>query len=153
MLNKKKSKIVGYIIDCASLSLSAQIMIFPIIIYNFNTINLLFIVPNILISIFIGPCVMLGYLCVISSIVFKPLAIVIIQVETIVIQICTLIAKFSGKLPLSKIYITTPYLLEVLLIYAFLMYGVEYYIDNRYMALRKMVLVKNAVVRRKGKNV
>ncbi len=54
-----KNKIIKYIIDAFSISISAQIMIFPIMVYSFNTVSFSFFIPNIIVSIFIVPIVVI----------------------------------------------------------------------------------------------
>ena len=54
-----KNRIIKYIVDTFSISTSAQIMIFPILLYSFNTISFSFFIPNIIIFIFITPIVII----------------------------------------------------------------------------------------------
>lgn len=45
--------------EIISVSLSAQIMIFPVLLYNFNIVGIYFLITNLLVSIIIGPIIII----------------------------------------------------------------------------------------------
>ena len=53
--------------EIISVSLSVQIAIIPIILYNLNTVNPYFLITNLILSFAIGPVIILGFLFIIIS--------------------------------------------------------------------------------------
>lgn len=94
--------------EILAVSLATQITILPILLYHFNTIGIYFLITNLLVSLIIGPIMIVGFLSLMLKIFTFPLAIGIGILEGI--------AKFS-ELPFSKIYIATPHILMIFLYY------------------------------------
>lgn len=112
-----KNKILKFIIESLSVTISAQIFIFPIMVYTFNIISFTFFISNLLISIFIGPILIFGYVSIIFSILFPKISKIIIFLEKVLVYIILKISKICAQLPFSKIYVTTPNFFEIILIY------------------------------------
>ncbi len=108
---KKQSKFVKakkQCIEIISVTLSAQIIIAPIIMLEFNTISLTFVLSNLLAGYIMGPITILGF--IFSSISFLSINIAKIlkfPLE-ILIKALLILSKFSSKLPFSNITIITP---------------------------------------------
>ncbi len=109
-LNKKISEMVSVI-------LSAQTMIIPIMIINFHTISLTFLFANMIVSYLIGIIIILGFICAFISLISLKLSGFIAIFLRIALKILILIANIFGNIPLSKIYVTTPHILSILLYY------------------------------------
>lgn len=110
-----KNKILNYIISNFNLSLSVQIIIFPVILYNFNNLSLTFFVSNILVSFLVLPIIVLGYLSILlglMNIYISKFSIVIL--EKILLYIFLLIAKIVGGLKISNILLQTPSIIAIL---------------------------------------
>ena len=65
--SNKLSKIVDSIKDMISVTLSAQIIILPVMLYHFNIIGIYFLLANILVSIIITPIMILAIIFVFLS--------------------------------------------------------------------------------------
>jgi len=104
-----KSKFAKSFLSIFLTSFAAQILIFPIMIYSFNTISFTFFISNLLIYFLIGPILCLGYL----SFIFGFLVIF----QQFLIMIIFKIAEFCSILPFSKIYLATPDLWQIILYY------------------------------------
>ena len=115
-LNKLK-KIIDYIKQMFIVSISANIIILPIMAYNFNTISLTFFISNILAGPILGMVVILGFIYVIISIMFSPLANFLSIILNILLKILILIADVSAKIPFSKIYVKTPSIVFIVFYY------------------------------------
>lgn len=145
---KMKPKIQKYldkIKDIISVSISVQIAILPIILYNLNTFNPYFLISNLFLSILIGPIVILGFLFIIIVYLSTPIAEIILPIIQIGIKILILISNI-GKLPFSKIYVSTPSLFSILIYYLFLI--VLFFIYNIYSSKKPnntQVRVKNLI--------
>lgn len=114
--NNKIQTLVNKIKDNLSVMFSAQILILPIMIYNFNIIGTYFIISNLLVSVIIGTTIFLSILLITSSFIFFPISKIFSHILTILLQLLIIISNIS-KLPFSKIYIPTPSILSIILYY------------------------------------
>ena len=94
-----------------AVTLGANIIIMPIMMYQFSTISLTFVISNLLAGSLLGAIVILGFVTVIINI--KPLYLVL----NILVALFSKIASICSKLPLSLIYVKTPSLIQIFLIY------------------------------------
>ena len=94
-----------------AVTLGANIIIMPIMMYQFSTISLTFVISNLLAGSLLGAIMILGFVSVILNI--KPLYFVL----NLLVSVFSKIASICSKLPLSLIYIKTPSLIQIFLIY------------------------------------
>lgn len=97
-----------------SVTLSANLLIFPIMTYNFNTFSISFVISNFFASIILGPIIILG---IISNIFRIRIVFVLLN---FLLTIFRKIVSICSKLPFSKIYVTTPNFFAIIIYYAFL---------------------------------
>ena len=94
-----------------AVTLGANIIIMPIMMYQFSTISLTFVISNLLAGSLLGAIMILGFVSVILNI--KPLYFVL----NLLVSLFSKIADICSKLPLSLIYVKTPSLIQIFLIY------------------------------------
>ena len=114
--NKKVILAVGKIKEIIAVTLSAQLAILPITIYQFNTFGIYFLFTNLLISVIIGPIIILSSLVILLSYILSPIAQIFLPILKGLIFILTLVSKIS-KLPFSEIMISTPKILLIIIYY------------------------------------
>lgn len=108
----------SYLKDICIVTISAQTIIMPIIIYYFNTISFTFIISNIIASLVIGPIIMIGLVIIAISFFKIPIISLIIRFYNILIVILVKTADIISKIPISKIYLKTPTTLEIIFYYS-----------------------------------
>lgn len=108
----------SYLKDICIVTISAQTIIMPIIIYYFNTISFTFIISNIIASLIIGPIIMVGLVIIAISFFKIPIISLIIKIYNILIAILMKTADIISKIPISKIYLKTPTTLEIIFYYS-----------------------------------
>ena len=120
---KVLSKILKLVIEIISVTISAQIVIIPIMIYTLNTVNTYFLISNLLAGLIIGPLTILCFIFVISIFVNSYLSTFLAQFVNLGIRILIFCANF-GNLPYSNLYIPTPSIIIIIfiLIFSFLIY-------------------------------
>lgn len=104
-----KRKIVvlkAKIIDIISVIISAQVFIIPISIFHCNIFGVYFIVTNILVTVIIGPIIILGFILIIMSFISIKLSSFLSTLLELGLNILIEISKM-GNLPFSKIYFPT----------------------------------------------
>lgn len=113
--------------EMLSVTLSAQIMILPVMLYHFNMLGIYFIFTNILVSCIIAPIMFLSIIFVIMSFInfefSKYISIFLSLGMEELIQISNL-----SNLPFSKIYVITPSILFISIYYIFILIGNQIYI-------------------------
>jgi len=114
---KEENKIIDKIKQMAIVSISANIVIIPIMAYHFNTISATFIISNILASPILGIAIIMGFMLLIVCIIFNPLAVVLSFFYQPILKILVLIADISAQMPFSQILIPTPKIWQIILYY------------------------------------
>lgn len=115
-INRKLILIVDKIKEILAVTISAQLFIFPVMIYHFNMLGTYFILTNIFVSIIIGPIVIVGAFKIIFSFISLSFAKFISNILEILVFILLQIIKI-GELPFSKIYLPTPSIGFILIYY------------------------------------
>lgn len=116
---KKLTSITDKIKEILAVTISAQIAILPVMLYHFNLIGIYFLITNLLISIVIGPILILGIIVIAISFFAFPISKVLAVILNLGLGVLLKIARI-GKLPFSKIYLPTPSVWQITLYYIFL---------------------------------
>ena len=114
--NRKAILLSNKVKEILAVTISAQIAIFPLMIYHFNVFGTYFLLSNLLMSIIIGPIIILSAFIIILSFIFYPVAKISSFILEILIQILITISNVSD-LPLSKIYLPTSSIIGIILYY------------------------------------
>lgn len=115
-INRKIILFMDKIKEILSVTLSAQIVILPILLFNFNILGIYFFISNILVSIIIGPIIIVGFVCILISFISIEIAKILSIFMSVGIQILISISEIS-HLPFSKIYIPTPKVWQIIIYY------------------------------------
>ncbi len=117
---KLAQKIIGNIKEMCIVTISANLLIVPIMMYHFNTISFTFIISNLLAAPILGVSIILSMIFLILLFIFKPLAIILSILLNPILQILILIAQFSSKLPFSQVLVPTPKIWQIIIYYIIL---------------------------------
>ena len=158
IFSRKIIKIGTKIKEILAVTISAQLAILPVMIYHFNLFGTYFILTNLLVSIIVGPIIILGSITVGISFFINPIAKIIGSILAILIQILITISNLS-HLPFAKIYIPTPQIYSIILYYLFiLIFNIIYHIyiqkklNNTQRRVRNLIaLVKYKLFQNKKK--
>ena len=115
-INRKLILLISKIKEILAVTMSASLAVVPVMIYHFNLFGTYFLITNLLASIIIGPITLLGTLLVIISFISINIAKILSYILKFLIDILLFISSFS-KLPISKIYIPTPTITFIIIIY------------------------------------
>ena len=124
------NKLFTYIKDTSYVALSAQIILLPIIAYNYKTISITFVITNILTSYLLGIIIIFGFLLVLISFPFFCLAKLLGRIYKLLIGLLLFITEHTSKIPFFKIYIKAPFFWEIALYYALIF--TCYYLIRKY---------------------
>ena len=149
--SKRISKIIENLKDMISVTLSAQIMILPIMLYHFNMIGIYFVLTNILASMIIGPIMFLSIIFIFSSFIHLQISQFISIFLSLGIK-CLIQISNLANLPFSKIYVPTPSVLFIIIYYIIILVGNQIYMiyANKYLNNTKR-RVKNLIALMKYK--
>ena len=124
------------------ITISANIVIIPIMMYNFNIISLTFFISNLLAGPIIGIIIILGFSIIIISLIFFPIANIFSKILNLLIILFLNTAKACANLPFSKIFIITPTLKFIFLYYCLLVF----IIIKEKIQIRISIKLKNKVI-------
>lgn len=111
------NKIFKYIVENMLITISANIFIIPIMWYNFNTISLTFIFSNLCAGSILGLSIILDLIVTLLSFLSLKLTAIPAIILNILLKIIIKIAEFFGSLSISKITVTTPSLITIVIYY------------------------------------
>ena len=129
-LKYKNNKLFNYLVSSFSITLSANIIIIPIMAYFFSTFSFTFWISNILAAPIMELTTILGFLVYFVSIIFFPFAKFLGLILNIFLDILLKIAEISSFIPGSSIYIKTPTILSCIFFY-FIIYVILNYRKNK----------------------
>lgn len=112
----KKSNTLKKVKESISVLISAQIALFPLILYHTNKFGIYFIITNLVISFIIGPIIILCFIFLIISILSFKISKILSPIINFSIKIM-LIFTGIGEFPLAKIYVKTPSLHGIIFYY------------------------------------
>ena len=119
ILNKSKEaqKTTKKIIkEATSMTISAQIMVSPIIMICYNTVSITSILISVFVSLILTPILILCYIYCIT-----PLKIPFLEnIIEFSINILIKVSELGSKLPFNQIYVTTPNLISIIIYYLFI---------------------------------
>lgn len=146
---KLKIKFAKCIIESFSITLSANLIIIPIMAYSFSTISITFWISNILAGPIMEMTTILGFIVYFISVIFMPFAKFIGIILNFLLFLLLKIAEISSKLPGASIYIKTPYIIECVVYYVvvFLIYNKtknkkRLYLGKKIYKIKKSNIVK-----------
>ena len=109
-INKNIAKLLA-------VTLSAQLMVLPITVLNFNTVSTISIISNIIAVPLAGMIILIGYVNVFVGIISFKLGNFMAMFTYSFVQLLIWIAEYSAKIPFSSVIITTPSSITVIFCY------------------------------------
>jgi len=125
--NQYMNKFIKTIKEILIITVSAQIIIMPIIMSMFNTISLTFFISNLLASPIMGVVTILGFITIFISFLSISISKVLAFPLNSMIKFLIFISDFFGSMKISKIYVTTIPMVFIV-IYYICVYAINYYI-------------------------
>lgn len=121
----KEKNIVGLIItkiyskvkEIVIITLSANILLIPLSMYTFNSFSFTFIISNLLVQPILSYIIIISIIQIIISIFSIRLASIFSIFTNIIIEFFIQVVKFCSCIPFSKLIVTTPSILTLVLIY------------------------------------
>ena len=117
--NKKKSnQLIKYIKESVSVTISANIVIIPIMMLYFNTISLSFVISNLLAGAILGIIIIYAFILIFLSILFHSFISPLFNLLNILLKLLIFIAHICSLIPFSKTYVVTPNLVFIIILYS-----------------------------------
>ena len=141
-----KQRIIEYIKEMALITVFANIFVIPIMIYNFNTISLTFVISNVIAGILIGPITIGGFILIIISFINFKLTYIISIVYNLLLKLLIQSTKLTSLIPLSEILVPTPSIVIVIIYYMVLFVCILYALlkqeySNRYLVRKISICI------------
>lgn len=138
---QEEPKLLNYIKQMALVSICANIIIIPIIMNNFNTVSLIFLVSNILASPILAIIVIVGFSIIIISIISHSLSNLLVFWLNPILNLLIKISSFCSKLPFAKILVVTPYIFNIIFYYTIILYLVNYNELKQFIKKKTVILL------------
>ena len=138
---QEEPKLLNYIKQMALVSICANIIIIPIIMNNFNTVSLTFLVSNILASPILAIIVIVGFSIIIISIISHSLSNLLVFWLNPILNLLIKISSFCSKLPFAKILVVTPYIFNIIFYYTIILYLVNYNKIKQFIKKKTVILL------------
>lgn len=135
-----KLKICKYIINIIIVSISANLLIIPIVLYNTNNISFNFVISNIIISPLIFILEMLGIIFL-----FLPNISILNHFIEIVLYLIANTAKYCSKIKIFSFLMSTPNIIEIL-IYYFLIYLIYRICIDKNLRRKTKLYIKRIII-------
>lgn len=116
----------------------------PIMIYNFNTLSLSFIISNLLAGSLVGVIVLYAFSLIFCSFILGKLIILLFTILNFLVYILLAIAHICARLPFSSIIIPTPKK-EIIFMFYFLLILLKY-IDCKDIKVYKKINIKKCII-------
>ncbi len=111
----RKVKICG---EMLLITISANLILMPIILYHYNTLSLTFLISNLLAAPIMGIIVILGFLTIIISFILPFVAEILAIPLQLLLKIFLKIAILTSNIPFSQIKVVTPKIYWILFYYS-----------------------------------
>ena len=149
--NSILSKVINSIKEMLIVSVSANLIIFPIMAIHYNTISLTFFISNILAGPILGIIIILGFITIFISFISIEISKIISIILGLFLKLLVLIANISSNLPFSKIYVKTPSILFIVMYYIILALILYKFKRKNKRRTEKIILrkLKDKITRRK----
>ena len=136
------NKIFNYCLDVSLVTISANILLLPLIIYNFNSISFLFIVSNIIIGPIFIICVILSFFIVLISMLPIKIDKIISNLYSLTVNLVLILSEKISIIDFCNITICTPKLYTMFVIYLIIFIWI-YFQKNYYFRDK---LIKKVIV-------
>lgn len=119
-IKSKDKKMMDKLKDMCILTISAQVLILPVMAICFNTISFTFIISNLIASIIIGPIIIFGFILILISFFNMHISKIFVKPYIVLLKVLINVANYSSMIPISRIYVRTPYMISIILYYLFI---------------------------------
>lgn len=119
-IKKIKKIYIEKILSAIKITVSAQLAILPIMIIEFHTISLTFVISNLLALPVLGVTMILGYIVIITAFISLRFSKILGIILNIFLKILIQISGFISKMALSNIYVTRPRTITIIIYYIIL---------------------------------
>lgn len=114
----KKNKILKTILDMLVITISAQLVIIPIMVVNFNKISVIFWLSNVIASPFVAICIIGGFVLVLLSLIPLPLAELLGVGVKLLLNILIAITEQIANIPFANLSVKTPSFIFIFIYYS-----------------------------------
>lgn len=121
-LTKTMKKLPKSILEPLALTISAQLFVTPITLYNFNTIYLGGIISNIFSMALAGIIMMGGIILFFIYLMLPPLSTILMSIMEILIKLMNMIARIFSDIHLFTFILPTPSICQIIIYYGVLLY-------------------------------
>ncbi len=143
------NKVLKYFLEMFTVSLSAQVILIPIMWYYFNNISFVSLLTNLFVGPFVGIITILGLFMYFASLIFAPFGKIISYSIFIFISLIILISKICSEIPYGNLTVQTPNLLIILIYYLILFLyfqKIKFKVENTIKSFNNSKIIKTIII-------
>ena len=140
LFQKENKSIPRRILNTILMTISLMIFIMPIMAIYFHKIPILSIIIGLIIGMIAGPIFILGIIFVLFGRIIN-LKIIKKTLE-LLINLVIRITEIGGKIPLNRVYVITPYFLEVIIYYSFIFISIFLFLVFKQKKIKNQSFIK-----------
>lgn len=127
-------------------TISAQIGVLPISIYNFNRVSIISLISNLFVVPVTEGITIIGFLMVILGSIILPLGKILAASNILLLTFILKATEISAKIPYAAINLPTPSLFQIAVLYAFVLYFLSIRPIKRYLSIKKELIFTAAAI-------
>lgn len=149
-VNRSHKNLWKWVVMPALISLSVEMVLFPILGYYFNLVPLVAVIANIFIVPLAGLSVVLSCFTIFSSILSNFLAGIFSASNWLCLDLTLKLTEFFAHLPIAKLSLPAPSIFSFILYYLLLWFLVSVFVNKRKAFLFSILIIANVLIWREG---
>jgi len=135
-----KIKLPASIAALIAVTMSAQVGVLPLSVYNFNRVSIISIISNLLVVPLTEIITIMGFLMVILGDIFGFVGKILASSNILLLSLILEITKISAGVPYAAVNLPTPNLLQIIVFYSFTLYFLKLRPTERYLNCKNEVI-------------
>ena len=140
IFQKENKSILRRILNTILMTISLMIFIMPIMAIYFHKIPILSIIIGLIIGMIAGPIFILGIIFVLFGRIINLK--IIKKVLELLVNLVIIATEIGGKIPLNKVYVITPNILEVIIYYFFIFISIFLFLVFKQKKIKNQSFIK-----------
>lgn len=127
-------------------SISANILIFPLLVYSYNMVSFVFLISNILVSPLLFSMSLIGYIVILVSFISIKIALPFAFILNLIINVFSQIANFCSNITWLRWRVATPNLIYIAIYYIAVFYFRFFYSAKHRSILLKLISIITIII-------
>lgn len=133
LLNNIMFKALNFIKETVAVTIASNIVLIPLIVYNYNSVSLIFIFSNLIIIPFFMICIILSLILLITNFISTKINSLVYEIFSLLTNKIILISKLMSNISIFNVLIITPSIISMICSYIIIILWI-YFEKNKWIA-------------------